>query len=76
MYVKQIVLPALSAILLFSCVSSKKFKKSQADYATLQTQYTRRRATLAPAMMKKQPCRVKKPRWKQILPILTSKLIF
>ena len=40
MNVKQIVLPALSAIFLFSCVSSKKFKKSQADYATLQTQYT------------------------------------
>jgi chemotaxis protein MotB len=40
MYVKQIVLPALSAILLFSCVSSKKYKKSQADYATLQTQHT------------------------------------
>ncbi len=40
MNVKQIVLPALSAIVLFSCVSSKKFKKSQADYATLQTQYT------------------------------------
>src|ERR1043166_6316466 len=27
-------------VFLFSCVSSKKFKKSQADYATLQTQYT------------------------------------
>jgi chemotaxis protein MotB len=40
MNVKQIVLPGLSAILLFSCVSSKKFKKSQADYAGLQTQYT------------------------------------
>ena len=40
MNVKQIVLPGLSAILLFSCVSSKKFKKSQADYATLQAQHT------------------------------------
>jgi len=40
MNVKQIVLPGLSAIFLFSCVSSKKFKKSQADYAGLQTQYT------------------------------------
>jgi chemotaxis protein MotB len=27
-------------MLLFSCVSSKKFKKSQADYAELQTKYT------------------------------------
>lgn len=40
MNLKQIAIPALSAIFLFSCVSSKKFKKSQADYAGLQTQYT------------------------------------
>lgn len=40
MNVKQILLPGLSAIFLFSCVSSKKFKKSQADYATLQGQHT------------------------------------
>ncbi|PZR29545.1 MAG: hypothetical protein DI535_02190 [Citrobacter freundii] len=37
---KQIMLPAVSTVLLFSCVSSKKFKQSQADYATLQGQYT------------------------------------
>jgi len=30
----------LSSLLLFSCVSSKKFKKSQSDYAELQTKYT------------------------------------
>ncbi|MGZ5219174.1 MAG: OmpA family protein [Chitinophagaceae bacterium] len=47
MNAKQIVLPALSAILLFSCVSSKKFKKSQADYATLQTQYTQSQGDLS-----------------------------
>jgi len=40
MNLKQIILPALSAVLLFSCVSSKKFKKSQADYAALQAQHT------------------------------------
>lgn len=28
------------SVLLFSCVSSKKFKASQADYTTLQTKYT------------------------------------
>lgn len=37
---KQIMLPAVSTVFLFSCVSSKKFKQSQADYATLQGQYT------------------------------------
>jgi chemotaxis protein MotB len=31
---------ALSSLLLFSCVSSKKFKKSQSDFAELQTKYT------------------------------------
>ena len=40
MHIRQIIFPALAAVLLFSCVSSKKFKKSQADYATLQTQHT------------------------------------
>ena len=40
MNVRKIVLPALSAIMLVSCVSSKKFKKAEADYATLQTQHT------------------------------------
>lgn len=40
------ILPALSAILLFSCVSSKKYKKSQADYAALQTQYTASQGSL------------------------------
>lgn len=29
-----------SAVLLFSCVSNKKFKASQADYASLQSKYT------------------------------------
>jgi chemotaxis protein MotB len=46
MTIKQIILPAVSAVLLFSCVSSKKFKKSQADYATLQTQHTQLQGNL------------------------------
>ena len=46
MNVKQMILPAISAIFLFSCVSSKKFKKSQADYATLQTQHTQLQSSL------------------------------
>ncbi|MBL7742554.1 MAG: OmpA family protein [Chitinophagaceae bacterium] len=47
MRARQIFIPALSAVFLFSCVSSKKFKKSQADYATLQTQYTQLQGNLA-----------------------------
>ncbi len=47
MNVKQILLPGLSVIFLFSCVSSKKFKKSQADYATLQGQHTQLQADLS-----------------------------
>src|SRR5688572_24541487 len=35
-----------TSILLFSCVSSKKFKKSQADYADLQTRYGQLQTTL------------------------------
>ena len=40
MNVKQSLLAALPAILLFSCVSSKKYKQSQADYANLQLKHT------------------------------------
>ncbi len=36
-----------AALLLSSCVSSKKFKKSQADYAQLQTRYQTLEGTLA-----------------------------
>lgn len=46
MNIKQVLVPALSAIFLFSCVSSKKFKKSQADYATLQAQHTQLQSSL------------------------------
>jgi chemotaxis protein MotB len=37
---KLVAVTMLSSFFLFSCVSSKKFKKSQSDYATLQTQHT------------------------------------
>ena len=36
----KIIAAAFCSLLFFSCVSSKKFKKSQADYAELQTKYT------------------------------------
>lgn len=40
MNIKQVILPAFTAVLLTSCVSSKKYKQAQADYATLQSQNT------------------------------------
>lgn len=40
------ILPALATVFLFSCVSSKKFKKSQADYQALQTQYSQLQGNL------------------------------
>ncbi len=40
MKLRLATLTVLSCMLLFSCVSSKKFKKSQADYTELQTKYT------------------------------------
>jgi len=39
MKLKLVAITVLSSLLLFSCVSSKKFKKSQADYAELQTKF-------------------------------------
>lgn len=40
MNIKPLIILATVPALLFSCVSQKKFKKSQSDYATLQTQYS------------------------------------
>jgi chemotaxis protein MotB len=40
MYLKQLLLPALSSLLLLSCVSNKKFKAEQARYDSLNVQYT------------------------------------
>ncbi|HJS54668.1 MAG TPA: OmpA family protein [Chitinophagaceae bacterium] len=40
MRTRSILMLAALPLLLVACVSSKKFKKSQADYATLQTQHT------------------------------------
>ncbi len=40
MKLRLATIAVLSSVLLFSCVSSKKFKKSQADYAELQTKHT------------------------------------
>lgn len=46
MNLKQVIFPAATAVLLASCVSSKKFKQSQADLAALQTQHTTLQGTL------------------------------
>jgi chemotaxis protein MotB len=42
----QILLTCLSAFLLFSCVSSKKYKTLQNDYTTLQTRQTQTQTSL------------------------------
>ncbi len=39
MKLNQLILVASSSLLLFSCVSSKKFKTAQTEYATLETRY-------------------------------------
>lgn len=47
MRVTSFIVPAVSIFFLASCVSSKKFKKSQADYVVLQTQYTQLQGNLS-----------------------------
>jgi chemotaxis protein MotB len=47
MYTKQMIVAVFSALFLFSCVSSKKFKKSQADYIILQTEHTKLQTDLS-----------------------------
>jgi chemotaxis protein MotB len=46
MSLRQIIIPAASAIFLFSCVSTKKFKASQARYDTLSIQYSQLQGNL------------------------------
>lgn len=46
MKLRFIITIMASSLLLFSCVSSKKFKKSQADYADLQNRYGQLQSTL------------------------------
>lgn len=46
MNIKLLILPLATSIMLFSCVSSKKYKKSQADYTTLQGQNTQLQGNL------------------------------
>jgi chemotaxis protein MotB len=36
MHLRNLIIPAVLSVFLFSCVSSKKYKKSQADYVLLQ----------------------------------------
>jgi len=47
MRVTSFIVPAVSVLFLASCVSSKKFKKSQADYIVLQTQNTQLQGNLS-----------------------------
>ncbi|MBK5272378.1 MAG: hypothetical protein JJE22_15335, partial [Bacteroidia bacterium] len=47
MRLNQILVATGVSLMLFSCVSSKKFKKSQADYGTLQVQYTQLQSDLS-----------------------------
>jgi len=46
MIIKKIILPVVSAVFLFSCVSSKKFKSLQASYGDLQAQKTQLQGNL------------------------------
>jgi chemotaxis protein MotB len=46
MHFKQLLLPVLSSLLLFSCVSNKKFKAEQDKYTALNTIYTTLQGTL------------------------------
>lgn len=46
MSLRQIIIPAVSAIFLFSCVSTKKFKASQARYDSLTIQHSQLQSSL------------------------------
>jgi chemotaxis protein MotB len=63
---KLMIASTLLSIFLFSCVSSKKFKKSQADYAELQTKLTQVQGDLGNCNDARLNYQGKNLRWKMI----------
>ncbi|HEV7783261.1 MAG TPA: hypothetical protein VGO58_18425 [Chitinophagaceae bacterium] len=63
----RFILIALPAILLFSCVSSKKFKAAQNEYTILQTRYTSLQGELNTCNDDKANLNGLKTGWKMIM---------
>ena len=74
MKLNQLILIASSSVLFFSCVSSKKFKTAQADYANLETKYKKDSSDLSDCSTEKATLAREKASLEQQLALLNSKV--
>lgn len=74
MKLNQFVLIISSSVLLFSCVSSKKFKTAQADYANLETKYKKDSSDLSDCSTEKATLAREKASLEQQLALLNSRM--
>lgn len=74
MKLQQLVLVTSASLLLFSCVSSKKFKTAKADYAKLEAKYTLAESDLAECSTEKATLARQKETLERELALLNSKV--
>lgn len=71
---QELVLVTSASLLLFSCVSSKKFKAAKADYAKLEAKYTLAESDLAECSTEKATLARQKETLERELALLNSKV--
>lgn len=74
MKLQQLVLVTSASLLLFSCVSSKKFKTAKADYAKLEAKYTLVESDLAECSTEKATLARQKETLERELALMNSKV--
>ncbi len=74
MNIRQLVLVTSAPLLLFSCVSSKKFKTAKADYEKLEAKYTIAESDLAECATEKATLARQKETLERELALLNSKV--
>lgn len=74
MKLQQLVLVTSASLLLFSCVSSKKFKTAKADYAKLEAKYTLAESDLAECSTEKATLARQKETLERELALMNSKV--
>jgi len=74
MKLSQLVLVSATSLLLFSCVSSKKFKTAKADYEKLEAKYTLAESDLAECSTEKATLARQKETLERELALLNSKV--
>lgn len=75
MKLNLVMVAAASSLLLFSCVSSKKFKTAQAEIQSLQSKQTQLQGDLNNCNDAKAELGRKKQHWKAIMPVSITRSV-